>query len=317
MTPYWGQGFFQFFFIFFHRLFQIVQGKIAFSDLAPDEVQIFALVLIGLSTSLVGAFLYLRKMAMIANSLTHTLLVGIILTFLLFMPSKKEEVFLNLQQLLLAAFFTACLTTFLTEGMIKIFKVQEDASIGIVFTTLFALGIVLVTLFTRNAHIGTEIIMGNLDAVRAKDLPILFWVFFLNLALFGLFFKEYKVTSFDPLFSRSIGVAAIFFHYLLMLQVAQTAIGGFRSVGVVMILGLFTGPPLIARLFSDTVLKMILLSFLITLITALLSVAFTRHFLSKYGLALSTSGFYVTLIFLFFLLAISGKGLQRKWRKVC
>lgn len=318
MNLYWGQGFFSFFPLFFHRMGLLVTGRLPLSELTPDELQIFALSLIGFSCAIVGTFLVVRKMTMLANSLSHTILVGIVIAFLVCQPFTSGEggpLFLNLGTLLFASLLTALLTSFLTEGMVRVFKIQEDASIGLVFTSLFALGVILVTLFTRNAHIGVEVIMGNIDAVGFQDIQLLFWTFLANLLLLVLFGSRMVMVSFDERFAKTVGISLALFHYLMMIQAAATAIGGFRAIGVVMILALFTAPILTARLFSNKILNTIFLSAFISFIGALIAVAGSRALLSNFNRALSTSGLFVSLLFLFFLLAAMIKSICVKKRK--
>ena len=90
-------------------------------------------------------------------------------------------------------------------------RLQEDASTGLVFTSLFAIGIALVTLLTRSAHLGTEVVMGNVDALQREDCVLVFIVLGLNIVLCTLFFKEYKMTTFDPGLAKALG----FFNNLL------------------------------------------------------------------------------------------------------
>src|SRR5262249_21473467 len=149
----------------------------------------------------IGSFLVLRRMTMLANSLSHTLLIGIVLAYFISTSLSANEQG-NHEAPMLAMFFASLLmgllTTFLTQFLTKTGKLQEDASIGLVFTSLFALGVILLTILTRDAHIGTEAVMGNADALHRDDL---FWVYVIaavNLFLFIFFFKEFQLTTFDP-----------------------------------------------------------------------------------------------------------------------
>jgi manganese/zinc/iron transport system permease protein len=319
MNPYWGQHFGSFFILFFQRLFQMVTGKLSLHDLASDEVQIFVLGLVGCASALVGTFLVLKKMTMLANSLSHTILLGIVLSYLLLLPfaQEGEEQFhtLSLTTLLIASLITAVLTTVLTQGLTHVMKIQEDASIGLVFTTLFALGIVLVTMFTRNTHIGTEAIMGNVDALHVHDLKLISIIALLDLVLVTLFYKEFQVTAFDGGLAKSLGFSPSLFNYLLMVMTAATVIGAFRAVGVLLVLAYLVGPVLTARLLTDNLKTLILLSMGIGFVCSLCAVALTRHLLSVYQMPLSTSGMVVTLLGVAYFLAIlcaPGKGIIAK-----
>ena len=97
-------------------------------------------------------------------------------------------------------------TVLLTHWLTTSFRLQEDASMGIVFTTLFALGIIAVTALTRSSHLGQEAVMGNVDALQNSDLNLVIWVLGINGILIALFYKEFVITSFDPGLARILGI---------------------------------------------------------------------------------------------------------------
>lgn len=304
-NPYYGQDFIGFFDVFLRRLWGFVCGNIPFESLATDEVQIVVLSFVAASGALVGTFLVLRRMTMLANALSHTILLGIVSAYLLvrlFSGAPDPSAPLSIPALLLASFLTGIVTTFLTEFLTKVIKLQEDASIGLVFSILFSLGIVLVTLFTRNVHIGTELVMGNADALQRGDIRDVAAILGVNTALFFLLYHGFKITTFDPQLARAFGFSPLLFNYLLMVQTSATAIGGFRAVGVLMILAFFIIPTLTARLLTHKLSSLIWLSIAIGVFTSLAGVALSRHFFTIYGMGLSTGGIVVTLLGCFYLL---------------
>lgn len=306
MNPYSGHDFFSFFSVFAVRMWQFFSGQLSLEELASDEIQVFVLVGVAVSSALLGCYLVLRRMTMLANALSHTILLGIVFVYFFsvrgfFGAVDHSHLQLSIGMLLTASLLMGIITTFLTEFLTKSAGLQEDASIGIVFTSLFSLGVILVTLLTRNAHIGTEIIMGNADALRLQDLKLVLAVLFLNMGLIIVFYKEFTITTFDSGLSKALGFSPVFFNYLLMTQVSATAIGGFRAVGVLMVLALMTGPALIARLLTNHLSTMLLMSAAIGTFCALTGVALSRHFLSVSGLAFSTGGIVVCVIIIFFL----------------
>lgn len=312
-NPYSGADLWQFILIFFTRLFSF-DG----SAFATDEIQVWVLVGVAISSSLVGCFLILRKMAMLANALSHTILLGIVLAYLItksIVGIAEGDYGINLSAMLIASIATGVVTTFLTEVLHKVLKLQEDASIGLVFTTLFAVGIILVTLFTRNAHIGTEVVMGNADALQVSDLTLVWTIVVANALLFFLFFKEYQLTTFDSALAKALGFSPIFFNYLLMIQVSGTAIGAFRAVGVLMVLAFLVGPPLIARMLTHSLKVLLFLSMGIGIVTSFLGVALSRHILSVDGIALSTGGITVTLIAILYILVLFTSWLKGAWSR--
>lgn len=315
MNPYTGTNFFQFFFTLFDRLFSGARGEIAFDQIATDEVQLLVLTAVAASSALVGTFLVLKKMTMLANALSHTILLGIVLAFLLFRPGSIDEP-LPLTAMLAASLGMGWLTSFLTEFLTKSAGLSEDASIGLVFTSLFALGVVLVTAVTRNVHIGTEVVMGNVDGLQLKDCQLVWIILGIKLVLLFLFFKEFQLTTFDPQFAASLGISVWGFTLLLMIQTAATAIGAFRAVGVLMVLALITGPTLSARFWTHDLKRLIILSMGLGVLAAFIGVALSRHIFSVYGIPLSTGGLVVSVIVIEFMAAASGAYLLGRWRGI-
>jgi manganese/zinc/iron transport system permease protein len=311
MNPYWGQEFLGFFIILFRRL----TGQLPLDHLASDEVQLLVLMGVALSTVLLGTLLTLKKMTMMANSLSHTTLLGIVISYLIFF-SPETDLNIDTTILFVAALISAVLTTVLTELARDLLKLQEDAAIGLVFTTLFALGIILVTVFTRNSHIGVEVITGNVDALHFEDIRLVWETAVINLVLIGLFFRQWIMTAFDEKLSFSLGIPTRTFHYLLMFLTALTLIAAFRAVGVLLVLAFLVGPTLIARQWTYRLRSLLLLGIGVGLFAAIFGVALSRHFLSAYHMPLSTGGLVVTFLsILYFLSTVltfrSSKGLIR------
>jgi len=300
MTVYSGLTFFEVFWTFFIRMGELLTGKLPFQQLASDELQILVLSTLGATAALVGSFLVLRKMTMLANALSHTILLGIVGVFIL-SGGSLMAVTTNIYWMLSAALVMGLVTTFLTQFVTTVLKVQEDASIGLVFVTLFAIGVLLVTVLTKNTHIGIEVVMGNVDALRIEDLKLLLLILGINIFLFVLFKKEFFLTTFDPFFARTLGFSTLFFDYLLMVQMSITAVGAFRVVGVLMVLSFITAPVLLARLITYRINRLIAFAIFSSILISFISVALTRHLLTVYGMALSTSGMVVALLFVSYL----------------
>ncbi len=300
-NPYYGVDFLHFFGLFFGRLAGVLSEK-----LAPDEVQVLVLWGISISSACVGCWLILRKLAMLANSLSHTTLLGVAIVFLWnkWLAGGEMHGALGFLDLLVAASIAAVLTTLLTEVLNRWVCLQEDASNGIVFSLLFAFGILLVTLFTRNAHVGVELIMGNADMVDESDIKLSWLVALGNIALVVLLFRGFLVSTFDPIFSSSVGLSGRWIQYLLMFQVAITAVSAFRAVGVLMVLAFVIGPPLTARRLTHRLPLLLILSCVVGMLASLFGVALSRHLYTVYDLPLSTGGLVVCVILVQFLLVL-------------
>lgn len=256
-----------------------------------DLLQMAVLGSIALACGLLGPFLVLKRMTMFANSLSHTILLGIALAFLI-----TGGAFFNISTLLIGAFIAALMTALFTGGLIRVFRLQEDASIGLVFTALFALGITVVTLFTRDAHLGLEAVMGNADILQISDFKFALSLVGLNLAAILLFYRQFQLTSFDPSLAKTMGIRCGFFHFLLLFLAATTCIGAFRAVGVLLVLAFLVGPFLSARLYCHSLPKLLILTPLIGIIASVLGVVISRVCLDFFGIALSTGGIVATLI---------------------
>lgn len=313
MNPYKGAQFLEFLSIFLKR----ITGIFSPNQLVEDELQIYTLIFTGSACVLVSTFLLLQKKMMIANSISHTGLLGIVLFIAaLRLSSHKDFVFdpnFSFQSLLIPAFLSALITYYLTDLLIYRLRVPEDASIGIVFTFLFALSVFIVSFMGRNSHLGLEAIMGNLDALSIKDFQFSFLIFVLCLVVITIFSPSLLLLSFDLAFAKIVGLKISFMNLLLTFLCSLTLIGGFKSVGVVMILALMTFPLMTAQLFFHSIKKILLTAFLLNGITSIISVAISRAILSRYHLPLSTSGILVTLLAsIFFTLLFSRNCIQKR-----
>jgi manganese/zinc/iron transport system permease protein len=320
-NPYYDQTFIGFLWQLFLRIGKFLTGNLGSSSIAADEIQILTLCGVAGSAALVGTFLVLKRMTMLANSISHTILVGIIIAFMLTRSSFGGDGAyhepINIEVMLLASLIMGVFTSLLTEFLSKTMRLQEDASTGLVFTTLFALGIILVTALTRNAHIGAEVVMGNVDALHIDDSKLVYLILAANALLFVLLYKEYKITTFDPNLAKALGYSVAFFNYLLMIQVSATVVGAFRAVGVIMVLAFITGPALAARFLTNDLKKMLYIAVALGCSASVIGVALSRHLLTVYHVALSTSGVVVTVIVFIFLLSLlfaPERGLLSKWR---
>ncbi len=309
VNPYNGTDIFSFFQILMARAWMFLTGQLSLNDLAPDEIQILVLVSISLSSALIGTFLVLRRMTMLANSLSHTILLGVVVAFIL-VQTRGGLSLLDAKTLFIAALVSGLITTVLTHLLHRGLKLQEDASIGLTLTSLFALGILLVTLYTRSAHIGVEAIMGNVDALHLDHVKRAFFLFAFNFGVVFLLYQPLVLSTFDPILGRNFGLPLVLISYLLMMQSAVTAIAAFSAVGVFLFLALLVAPVLTARFFTHRMKPLIALGMLFGLFSSLLAVACSRHLLSVYRMPLSTAGLATLFLGLFFL----GGALYKSWQ---
>jgi manganese/zinc/iron transport system permease protein len=221
--------------------------------------------LVGLSCGIVGCFLILRKMSMLADAISHTVLLGIVLAFLV---SQS----LNGFYMLIGAGVAGLITAFLVQ-LLSSSGIQEDASIGVVFTSFFALGVILISLYAGNVHLDVEhALMGEIAFVPwntmvvpligeiPKSVVMLGLILLLDLAIIFLLFKEFKVTSFDPSMAVALGIPVLLIHYILMAMVSVTTVSAFDSVGAILVVAMLIAPGATAYLLTDDMKRMLLLS---------------------------------------------------------
>ena len=175
--------------------------------------------------------------------------------------------------MLVGAGIFGILTTFLIEFFHSKGRLQTDASIGVTFTWLFALGVILVSYYAGDAHIDEECVLYGeiayvpLDLMSInsyvqipKAIVILSTVMVINILIVLVGYKEFILTTFDPVFALSIGISSSLWHYLLMSLVSLTTVAAFESVGTILVVAYLITPAATAYLISRTFKKMIGLS---------------------------------------------------------
>lgn len=231
--------------------------------------------LVGLSSGLIGVFLILRKMAMMSDAISHTVLLGIVLAFII--TREVSGVYM-----VIGGIFAGILTAYLVQWLHSL-DVQHDASMGIVFTTLFAIGVILIATSTGNAHLDVQhALMGEITFIpfNTVTLPIigeipkatllLLIVFLVVLIFIVLFYKEWKITSFDPALAASLGIPVVFLHYLFMSLVSVTTVAAFDAVGAIMVVAMLITPAASAYLWTDRLSVMLIISGLFGIVSAII-----------------------------------------------
>ena len=315
IDPYFESTFFEWFSILFSRIISL-----RILDPVPDEIQLFVMGLFAMSASFLGVFLVLKRITMMTNSLSHTMLLGIVIAIIIATPRGDGVVGSAAPSdvvVIIASLIVGFLTGFLTQQLTAVRLIKEDASNGMVFSALFALGVTMVSLWTRNAHAGSELLMGDPDALQIRDVPLVFAMACLTLVVGIVFLRGFTVAIFEPSFAVMAGFRPSLLIHLLLIQVALTSISAFRAVGFVMTLAFFVTPPLIARLWADTLRSLLLYSVFIGVGTVTVSVALGRHLFTVYYLPVSTGALAAVLLSILYLGTLSTKMILRRKRCGC
>ncbi len=267
-----------------------------------------------ISFSLVGTFLFLKKKSMIANAISHTVLFGIALLFISMKLFSGQTHFtllsLNIGIYVLVSIVTALITIFLIEALKKYIHLNSDASTALVFSTLFSLGAILITIFTKSSHVGVDIVMGNLDLIHVDDLFVGIGIFIACSTFVFLFFKELVVLSFDATITHFSSKNSLFLQFGFLFLTSLSITCGFRYIGIAPVLGLIIIPPVTASIYARNVKDIIIYSIYSNIGISIVSILVTKMFYERLGLALSTSGMLVTLHFLLLLIFLSKKRLE-------
>lgn len=232
---------------------------------AQFEIQLIAS-LVAIACAIPGTFLVLRKMAMISDAISHSILPGLVVGF--FITQN-----LNSPLLILLAAFTGVITVILVERIQETGLVKEDTAIGLVFPALFSIGVIMIAKNANDIHLDVDaVLLGELafapfdrlsiggTDVGPKSLWIIGSILLTTIALLIAFFKELKVSTFDPGLSASLGFSPVIIHYGLMTMASITTVGAFDAVGAILVVALMIAPAACAYLLTTDLKKMLGLS---------------------------------------------------------
>ncbi|MGY6568074.1 MAG: metal ABC transporter permease [Salinarimonas sp.] len=274
----------------------------AFFDNIPAMIMLTG-ILVGAASSLIGVFLVLRGSAMLTDAISHAIVFGIVVVWLL-----TRQLTGPVQ--LIGAGLAGLLTVVLSEALARSRLVKMDAAIGLVFPALFAAGILLISLFARDVHLDTHtVLLGEIAFVWMHTLPVLgvevpvtmlslAAVLVVNLGFVVLFWKELKIAIFDPALAAALGFAPGFLFYALLALTSVTAVAAFDAVGAILFIAFVITPPAAAILLTRRLVRMVLLAVAISIASCVLGYFLALH------LDVSIGGSMAAMTGVFFALAL-------------
>ena len=268
---------------------------------AQIEIQLIAS-LVAAACAIPGTFLVLRKMAMISDAISHSILPGIVIGFFITQD-------LNSPLLIVLAALTGVITVILVEQIQKTGLVKEDTAIGLVFPALFSIGVIMIAKNANDVHLDVDavllgelafapfdrLIISGID-VGPKSLWIIGAILLITIGLLLAFFKELKLSTFDAGLAASLGFPPIAIHYGLMTISSVTTVGAFDAVGAILVVALMIAPAASAYLLTTDLKKMLFLSIAFGILSAI-SGYWVAHWLDA-----SIAGSITTMLGLLFLL---------------
>ncbi len=251
--------------------------------LMQDVPVLAAGVLASLACAVVGVFLVLRRMSLMGDAISHAVLPGIVAGFLLAGTMQSLPIFLG-------AAAVGVLTALFTQLIHRAARIEPGAAMGVVFTVLFALGVIMLEgAAGGRAHLDADCVLyGQMEHVLWITPPdslaaIFTWqtwstfprqivslaiVLMLNLAVVALLFKELRLSAFDPGMASAQGINPHLMHYLLMTLTAITVVAAFEAVGSILVVAMLIVPPLAAHLLTNRLVTMLLVAMLFALLAS-------------------------------------------------
>ena len=232
---------------------------------AQIEIQLIAS-LVAIACAIPGVFLVLRKMALISDAISHSILPGIVVGFFITHD-------LSSPLLIILAALTGVLTVFLVEFIQKTGLVKEDTAIGLIFPALFSIGVILIAQNANDVHLDIDsVLLGEVAFapfdrielfgadVGPKSLWVIGVILIITISLLVTFFKELKVSTFDAGLASALGFSPVLLHYGLMTISSVTTVGAFDAVGAILVVALTIAPAATAYLLTQDLKKMLFIS---------------------------------------------------------
>ena len=229
--------------------------------------------MIGVTCGVLGCFVVLRRMALIGDALSHSILPGVVGALLLFGLAGASAQWLPLW-LLGGAMVAGLLTAVIISVIHRHCRTKEDSAIGISFTVMFAIGLIAISSLPRGTHFDLKcFVYGEPLAIAEPDLWLMGIICPLVLAIVALMYQRLKLISFDPVGARALGVCVQAVHYLLMGMLAATIVAGIKSTGVILVVAMVITPASAAYQFTNRLSVMIFIAALIGGVSAALGMA--------------------------------------------
>ncbi|MDF2036679.1 MULTISPECIES: metal ABC transporter permease [Bacillaceae] len=244
-------------------------------------------VMVGIICGVIGCFIILRGMALMGDAISHAVLPGVAISYMLGVNFFFGAV--------ISGVITAIAIGFVSQNS----RIKHDTSIGIMFTAAFASGIIIITMLKSSTDL-YHILFGNVLAVRLSDMWITLGISLIVLAAVYLFYKELLVTSFDETMGAAYGLPVRFIHYFLMTLLTMVTVASLQTVGIVLVVAMLITPAAAAYLLTERLWMMIFLASGIGVISSIVGLyfSFTYNLASGATIVISSTAIFI-LVFLF------------------
>lgn len=277
---------------------------------------LFVLCVVAASCSLMGSLLLQRESLMVADAISHTILLGIVVAYY-FVGDLSSP------WLIVGATLFGVVTVLAIELLVKTGRVANDAAIGLVFPFFFAIAVLIISKYYTNVHLDIDmVLLGQVELSPLKrtevfgmKFPIAFIqgsvVLCLNSLFILLSYRSLKISLFDRIYAQTIGIRVNLLDTLLMTLVSLTAVTSFESVGAILVIALMAAPAMTARLLVNSFPKLLLSALLFALLNSLIGYGIGIHFNTSISSMVAVVSF-VSFMLVFCLTLLKQKHQQAK-----
>ncbi|BBD17095.1 metal ABC transporter permease [Melissococcus plutonius] len=243
-------------------------------------------IVIGIVSGAVGCFIILRGMSLMGDAISHAVLPGVAISFILGINFFIGAILFGL--------LASIIITYIRGNSV----IKGDTAIGITFSSFLALGVILIGVANSSTDL-FHILFGNILAVQDTDKWITIGVSIVVLLLIFLFFKELLITSFDPLMAKAMGMKVNFYHYLLMILLTLVAVTTMQSVGTILIVAMLITPASTAYLYTNSLKVMIFLSATLGALASIIGlfIGYSFNIAAGSSIVLTSAVFFVISFF--------------------
>ncbi|WP_096434633.1 metal ABC transporter permease [Alteribacter populi] len=217
---------------------------------------LLAAVLVGIICGVIGCYIILRGMALMGDAISHAVLPGVVIAYMVGV------------NFFIGAVITGVITALAIGYISQNSRIKEDSAIGIMFTAMFALGVVLITAMRGSSVDLWHILFGNVLAVSRTDLWITFGIGIFVLMAVLIFYRPLLLSTFDETMAKATGLPVQFIHYMLMLLLSLVTVASLQTVGIILVVAMLITPGATAYLLTDRFPVMLGLSALFGVISA-------------------------------------------------
>lgn len=244
-------------------------------------------IVIGVVSGAVGCFIILRSMSLMGDAISHAVLPGVALSFILGINFFIGAIVFGL--------LASVIITYIKENSV----IKGDTAIGITFSSFLALGIILIGVANSSTDL-FHILFGNILAVQDSDKWITIGVSVFVLGVIILFFKELLITSFDPILAKSMGMNVNAYHYMLMILLTLVSVTAMQSVGTILIVALLITPAATAYLYANSLKVMLVMSSAIGALSSVLGLylGYTFNIAAGSSIVLTSAAIFLISFFI-------------------